>query len=255
MRMENGNPTGQTNERRAYQDFKENQFKKRKKQNIMMFLSIFAVLLLIFLGVAKLMSPDIDISLGDDSQRNTQSEDDYRRGVDSRLKLLQQDDDMNLTEHDNDDSQVEEDGVVKIPQNLTDRSFKPIEDEEPVATAKTYEEQQTSTEKNNNSASAISPDSAPTSLRNNASHNVAVAPTTVQTPKTYKVYVGMYSTQSQAEVARGILQEAGMGLTPHIKQAAGGYTLQVGAFSSKESATNLSNKLLINNYPARVVSD
>ncbi|MBR6099235.1 SPOR domain-containing protein [bacterium] len=255
MRMENGNPVGPQSERLAYQDFKANQSKKRKKQNIMMFLSIFAVLLLIFLGVAKLMSPDIDISLGDDSSRNSQAEDEYRRGVDSRLKMLQQDDEMNLTEHDETEETVEEDGVVKVPHNLTDRSFKPLEDEEPVMTAKSDETTTPAETKNNNSGNPISPDSAPTSLKNNAAHNVAVAPTTMQTTKTYKVYVGMYSTQSQAEVARGILQEAGMGLTPHIKQAAGGYTLQVGAFSSKESATNLSNKLLINNYPARVVSD
>ena len=65
----------------------------------------------------------------------------------------------------------------------------------------------------------------------------------------------MYSSQTQAEVARGILQDAGLGVTPAIKQVGGGYTLQVGAFSSKESANNLSNKLLMNNYPSRVVSD
>ena len=62
-------------------------------------------------------------------------------------------------------------------------------------------------------------------------------------------------TQAQAEVARGILQDAGLGVAPNIKQIPGGYTLQVGAFGSKDAANVLSNKLLLNNYPARVSSD
>jgi cell division protein FtsN len=252
MRIEgNNSPAHQERERLTYKDYKAEQKIKNRKQAIMMFLSIFAVLVLIFLGVAKLMSPDVDISLGDDSKTE---QEEYNRGIDSRLKILQEDDDMNLTEHDKDDSLVEEDGVVKIPKT-EDKSFKPLEDEEPVITAK-EEESAEKIDKQETHHNPISPDAAPTSLKNNASNNVNVHPTPAATAaKTYRVYVGMYSTQSQAEVARGILQESGMGLTPTIKQAAGGYTLQVGAFSSKETATNLSNKLLINNYPARVVSD
>ena len=252
MRIEGGNSSNKPNENLTYKDYKINMQKKRKQQNIMMFLSVFAVLLLIFLGVARLMSPDVDISIGDDSQK-TNYEDEYRRGVDSRLKALQQEDEMNLMEHDK-ASETEEDGIVKIPK-LEDKSFKPIEEEEPVAT-KHSDVIGNGQSVGSGVVNPISPDSAPTSLRNNANNNVSVASSAVpEQTKTYRVYVGMYSTQAQAEVARGILQEAGLGLTPNIRQAAGGYTLQVGAFSSKASATNLSNKLLINNYPARVVSD
>lgn len=252
MRIEGNNRSNQTNENLTYKEYKTNMQKKNRRQNVMMFLSIFAVLLLVFLGVARLMSPDVDISIGDDSQKSGY-EDEYRRGVDSRLKALQQEDEMNLLEQDK-ASEIEEDGVVRIPKQ-EDKSFKPIEEEEPVATAVNTEHSPME-HPAASTVNPIAPDAAPTSLRNNAGNNVAVAPTVLpEQTKTYRVYVGMYSTQAQAEVARGILQEAGLGLTPNIKQAAGGYTLQVGAFSSKASATNLSNKLLINNYPARVVSD
>lgn len=241
MRIENSNPSDQPKEKLTYKEYKQLQQKKIKRQNMMMFLSIFAVLIIIFLGVVRLMSPDVDISLGDDSLQ-TSMEEEYSRGVDSRLKALQQEDDMNLSEHDQ-ATMTEEDGVVKIPKH-EDKSFKPIEDVEPVAT---NHQEKTKTE----TAPELPNSAAPTALRQPAAVENHAAPA----PVTYRVYVGMYSNQVQAEVARGILQEAGLGVTPNIKQTAGGYTLQVGAFSSKASASNLSNKLLMNNYPARVVSE
>lgn len=246
MRMQGSNKRQvQPDENLTYKDYKIQQQKKIRQQNIMMFLSIFVVLLIVFLGVARLLSPDVDITLGDDHSRSN-VEDEYRAGVDRRLKALQEEDEM-LHSSNGNASEIEEDGVVKIPKQ-EDKSFKPIEEETPVQTTN----KDAVVDMGN--PHPISPDVSPNSLRNHAGNEVTVAPVTVP-QKTYRVYVGMYSTQSQAEVARGILQDAGLGVTPNIKQAAGGYTLQVGAFSSKASATNLSNRLLLNNYPARVVSD
>lgn len=246
MRMQgNGKRQEQPNENLSYKDYKIQQQKKLRQQNIMMFLSIFVVLLLIFLGVARLLSPDVDITLGDEKSKNY-IEDEYNAGVDRRLKALQEEDEINHSEA-NETSEVEEDGVVKIPKQ-DDKSFKPLEENEPVQTS--HNELNTG----NPLANPISPDSAPTSLRNNSANEVIAPPVSVQN-QTHRVYVGMYTTQAQAEVARGILQDAGLGVTPHIKQTADGYTLQVGAFSSKATATNLSNRLLLNNYPARVVSE
>ena len=225
MRIENGmNP----NEGKiSYNDYKK-KLAVNKRQNIMMFASIFLVLLLVFLGVAKIMSPDIDITLGDDSRQMPQEEE-YSHGIDSRLKSLQQEDEM--TEN-SAESAIEEDGLVKIPKR-EDNSISALKDEEPVVSKGPEDE-----------IKKEAPD--------------APKPVEITEPavtKTYRVYVGSYSTQEQAEVARGILQEAGLGVYPNIKHVGGSYTLQVGAFSSQESASNLSGKLLMNNYPARVVSD
>ena len=224
----------------SYKEY-ENKMETRKKWSTMTFLSVFGVLLIIFLGFAKLMSPEIDISLGDDETIQTESESDsadaYHRGVDSRLKDLQQEDEGAAQ---NPDAAVEEDGLVKIPKHSNEASGENIDGlPEPVATApqETSHHQQT------------------TPQQTTGQSEQQVPPTPTQPSVTYRVVVGMYATQAQAEVARGILQEAGLGVTPRIKQIGNGYTLQVGAFSSRDAATSLSNKLLTNNYPARVTTD
>jgi cell division protein FtsN len=69
---------------------------------------------------------------------------------------------------------------------------------------------------------------------------------------TYRVVVGQYATDKQAEVAKSILQDAGLGINPIVKNIGGSYTLQVGVFSSKDKAQQLSNNLLKSNFPARI---
>ena len=68
-----------------------------------------------------------------------------------------------------------------------------------------------------------------------------------------KVVVGYYATDKQAEVAKSIIQDAGLGITPIVKNMGGYYTLQVGSYSSKERAQRAANELLKANFPARVV--
>jgi len=252
MRVENG--SYKKNENMSYSEYKS-KMSVKKKQSVMMFVSIFLVLLLVFLGVAKIMSPDVDITLGDDGKKIDNVEDDeYKGGIDRRLRELQMEDDMlNMSQE---EAQTEEDGLVKIPQR-GEKSPLETQQEEPVNTVVNQPDNLKGLPPLNTTGTnpnPISTGASPTAL--NKEQTAPIQQAQVQlSPKTYRVYVGMYSTKSQAEVARGILAEAGLGLTPTIKQAAGGFTLQVGAFSKKESADNLSHTLLINNYPARVVSD
>jgi hypothetical protein len=70
-----------------------------------------------------------------------------------------------------------------------------------------------------------------------------------------RVVVGYYATEKQAEVAKTILQDAGVGVTPLVKNLGGYYTLQVGSYSSKEKAQQAANSLLKSNFPARVITD
>ena len=82
----------------------------------------------------------------------------------------------------------------------------------------------------------------------------APAPQAAPTPAiNARVVVGFYTTAEQAEVARSILQDAGLGMAPFIRKMGSGYTLQVGSYNSKEKAMNVANELLIKNYPARVI--
>ena len=242
MRIENGSYV-KKNENMSYNDYK-NKVAMKKKQSVMMFISIFLVLLLIFLGFARIMSPDVDISLGDDSKKiMTEEDDNFHGGIDRRLKELQMEDEMQTSAQ---DDQTEEDGLVKIPKR-DDTSINSQMEDSIVNQPDTLKEQTKHEDQPQPQQNVIQ----------NTQHETPV-PQQQNPPvvtKTYRVYVGMYSTKSQAEVARGILSEAGLGVSPTIKQVSGGFTLQAGAFSKKESADNLSHTLLINNYPARVVSD
>ncbi len=224
----------------TYKDYKKKN-EKNQKQTILMFISIFMVLLLVFLGFAKIMSPDVDIAIGDESTQTQYEEEDdsYQGGVDHRLKKLQEEDDgVGLA---SEEVVAEDAGVVKIPKKEENQAEE--QPEEKVEDSITLEKPtQTSSTQAPTPAAAIP-----------SSTQTAASETTVQNTVTYRVVVGMYNTPAQADVARGILQDAGLGVTPHVRQMGNGYTLQVGAYSSKDSANNLSNKLLMNNYPARVV--
>lgn len=218
----------------SYKEYKK-KIVKNKKQSLMMFISIFFVLLLIFLGFAKLMSPDVDIAIGEDNVNAESAEDTFygkSGNVDERLKALQDEDDGNGSV--SNDSKTEEDGLVKIPEKSSKSTAEESKIEQEIdAIDEPVKKQPTAT-------------TTPTPVQK-------VQP--VQSTVTARVVVGFYNTQAQADVARGILQDAGLGVTPHIRPMGAGYTLQVGAYSSKESANNLANKLLMNNYPARVVVD
>ena len=93
--------------------------------------------------------------------------------------------------------------------------------------------------------------------QNHPSQTAAPAPAAAPTPAvptvTARVIVGNYPTTEQAEVAKGILQEAGLGVTPFIRKMGSGYTLQVASYSSKEKAMSVAESLLNQNFPAKVV--
>lgn len=236
MRIEN---KSQNQSHTSYNEYKT-KFTKTKKQTFLMFISIFFVLLLIFLGFARLMSPDVDISIGEDYNNNeTNISEEYNRtgNVDDRLKALQEEDEATV------ETKTEDDGLVKIPEHK-----KAAAEQEPAHEDSIVLDEPVAKKQEPHPVQA--PQQAPKPQTQTAP-TPAVHSTT--SAVTARVVVGYYNSPAQADVAKGILQEAGLGVTPHIRQMGSGYTLQVGAYSSKEAANNLANKLLMNNYPARVI--
>lgn len=203
--------------------YKEYQKKVTKKPNegIAIFVSVFFILLLLFLGIAKQISPEIDVSIGDDGTKTTQEEDELdKSNVDERLKLLQMED------------------------SNTDNTFAPELDEKVVvpdkkdATAESVEPAVTLPEKEANPKPAETASPAP-----------------VVQPTVSKVVVGYYATKEQAEVAKGIILESGLNINPFVRSIGGAYTIQVGSYSTREKAQSVANDLLRNNYPARIISE
>ena len=202
--------------------YKEYQKKVTKKPNegIAIFVSVFFILLLLFLGIAKQISPEIDVSIGDDGSKATQEDELEKSNIDERLKLLQMEDS-------NTDStfapELDEKVVVPDKKDLADKNA---------------EQSITLTEKEANPKPAETASPAP------------VVQSTVS-----KVVVGYYATKEQAEVAKGIISESGLNINPFVRSIGGAYTIQVGSYSTREKAQSVVNDLLRNNYPARIIAE
>lgn len=214
--------------------YKEYQKKINKKPNegMAIFVSAFFILLLLFLGIAKQISPEIDVTIGDDSKEETINVD--KNEVDDRLKLLQQEDNGQIAKEDTMFA-TELDEKVIIPEHK-----KKLEEEQ-----KTNEEEKVvKTEK------AATPKPSET-----ASPEPVLPPSVQQAVSSSKVVVGYYSTKEQAEVAKGIIAESGLNISPFVRSIGGAYTIQVGSYSSREKAQMVVNDLLRNNYPARIINE
>lgn len=203
--------------------YKEYQKKVTKKPNegIAIFVSVFFILLLLFLGIAKQISPEIDVSIGDDGTKTSQEEDELdKSNVDERLKLLQMED------------------------SNTDNTFAPELDEKVVVPDK-----KDATDKNTEPAVTLTEKEA------NPKPAETASPAPVVQPTVSKVVVGYYATKEQAEVAKGIILESGLNINPFVRSIGGAYTIQVGSYSTREKAQSVVNDLLRNNYPARIIAE
>ena len=203
--------------------YKEYQKKVTKKPNegIAIFVSVFFILLLLFLGIAKQISPEIDVSIGDVGTKTSQEEDELdKSNVDERLKLLQMED------------------------SNTDNTFAPELDEKVVVPDK-----KDATDKNTEPAVTLTEKEA------NPKPAETASPAPVVQPTVSKVVVGYYATKEQAEVAKGIILESGLNINPFVRSIGGAYTIQVGSYSTREKAQSVANDLLRNNYPARIISE
>lgn len=214
--------------RPSHISYKEYQKKVTKKPNegIIIFVSAFFILLLLFLGIAKQLSPEIDVGIGDD-ENSTSTEgiaDADKTSVDDRLRLLQQEDEG---------------------KKVQDNTFATELDEKVVLPDQ---------KKNNNSD--IATQEAVTLSDKSANPRPVVAPKPVVSQQaSAKVVVGYYTTKEQAEVAKGIIAESGLNISPYVRNIGGAYTIQVGSYATREKAQSIANELLRNNYPARIIME
>lgn len=219
----------------SYKDYKK-MIKRNPKQGAILFLSVFFILLIVFLGFAKLMSPDIDITLGDE---NVQYEELEQTGaVDSRLMEIHMEDNSQFPGEDG--LAIEEGDRVIIPDTKKEHNISetlPAEENRDLQTSEKTVDTKTQVQ-------------APVQ---NPELNQAPVPQPQQAAVSAKVVVGSYATLEQAQVAKGILADSEEGLNPFIRKVNNEYTIQVGSFNSKEKAVNAAKNLLNKNYPARVL--
>ena len=225
--------------RPSHISYKEYQKKVNKNPNegIAIFVSAFFILLLLFLGIAKQISPDVDVSIGDGSDLSSETVGIDKNEVDERLKILQIED-KDETKNKEDEmfaSELEEKVVLpnQKQDNVKAEEAKSLSQPEKEATPKPSET------------------AAPTPRISQS----LVQETQPAVPAVSKVVVGYYSTKEQAEVAKGIIAESGLNISPFVRAIGGAYTIQVGSYTSREKAQTMVNELLRNNYPARIISE
>lgn len=217
--------------RPSHISYKEYQKKVTKKPNegIIIFVSAFFILLLLFLGIAKQLSPEIDVSIGEDENQTATEDVADKTSVDDRLKLLQQEDEGQKTKDNTFATELDE--KVVLPDH-----------KKAEATDNTTQETMTLPAKTINSKPVTTTNPTP-------------KPVTTQATNAAKVVVGYYSTREQAEVAKGIIAESGMNISPYVKSIGGAYTIQIGSYTTREKAQSVANELLRNNYPARIIME
>lgn len=223
----------------TYDRYKKDKKKLGSKNNIVTFVVTFFITLLVFTAVAKSLSPNVDVTIGSDS--GTDAKDTglgVKKFIDDRLKMIQQDDNSSgISTQGNEnkssrftsdgnlkDSQQESEEKISLPQNNQDNT---AIDEEPITPVKKQPPRPSAKELSSPSASSVSS----------------------------KVVVGRYATFEQAKVAQEILLDAGLNITPFVRSYNGAYTLQVGSYSTRAKAEEISSELQRNNFPARIIQE
>lgn len=234
-----------------YPEYKE--YKKYKKnkdvtsRNVLtVFITTFLIMLVFFIGAAKRISPDVDVSIGEDHEIVKKESGLGVKGfIDNRLKAIQSEDTISESQAEKNKikkAEVEEDEISE------DKYFsKELEQKVTIPVKTTKEDNIKDVEKKENNVDEVVKNKVELETK-----QPEVKP--VHNPIT-KVVVGNYSSIDQAKVAQSILQEAGLGVTPFIKNIHGSYTLQVGSFSSEEKAKSLVDELLKNNFPAKIIKE
>ena len=204
--------------RPSHISYKEYQKKVTKKPNegIIIFVSAFFILLLLFLGIAKQLSPEIDVSIGEDENQTATEDVADKTSVDDRLKLLQQEDEGQKTQDNTFATELDE--KVVLPDHKKAEAADNTTQEAMTLPAKTI--------------------------------NSKPVTTTNPTPKPVTT-----QATNAAKVAKGIIAESGMNISPYVRNIGGAYTIQVGSYATREKAQSIANELLRNNYPARIIME
>ena len=247
--------TGRKPEYQEYQTYKR--YKKTKDdstQNILtVFITTFLIMLVFFIGAAKRMTPNVDVTIGQDSTTEVKESGLGVKGfIDNRLKAIQSEDVSNIAKR------LEEKTHSTFDEDDEEEYYsKDLEEKVKIPIIKKVKQEVTTQNDSNKEVTKEAKEtqvSKPTSAPIVKPNPTVEIPSTVA-PTTVKVIVGNYSSIEQAKVAQSILQESNLGVTPFIKNIQGTYTLQVGSFSSEAKAQALVNELLRANFPARMIKN
>ena len=248
--LKNADKTEQTSHF-TYEEYKRKSNKGASK-DILVFVSVFAVGLIVLLGFAKVLSPNVDVAISVDNEIAAMEEEARTAAIDERLRHLKMEDEG---------IEVDEDAEKMFSPELDEKVVLPNQRKKTVGEIEAEKASKNLTTedlaKASDSVNTFKPASKEEAEENVKEVKVQQpqtppAPTPAKSTIT-RVVVGYYATEKQAEVAKSIIQDAGVGVTPIVKNIGGYYTLQVGSYSTKEAAQAAANNLLKANFPARIL--
>lgn len=232
----------------SYNEYKK-KVKKSPNRDVMIFSAVFIAGVIIILGFARILSPNVDVGITVDNEVSNLVDEEQQGSsiIDDRLRRLKLED----------EGKQEGDEEMFSPE-LDERVVLPTQKKKTVGE---MEAEKSESQKETTALEHKTPETKEVSKSVKAEADVK--PTSTLAPKPQapmpeqivnaKVVVGYYATEKQAEVAKSIIQDAGLGVTPLVKNLGGYYTLQVGSYSSREKAQQAANGLLKSNFPARVI--
>lgn len=231
----------------TYEEYRRKS-KKGPNKDLLVFVSVFLIGLVILLGFAKVLSPNVDVAISVDNEIAAMEEEARTAAIDERLRHLKMEDE-GINPEDEEMFSPELDEKVVLP-NQRAKTVGEIEAEK-ASRQLTTDDLATV---NDNIKNEVKEDviEVVKEVKVQQPPKPQAAPAPVK-PVFARVVVGNYATEKQAEVAKSIIQDAGVGVTPIVKNIGGYYTLQVGSYSSKEAAQAAANNLLKANFPARVI--
>lgn len=240
----------------SYNDYKK-KVKKSPNKDMTVFVSVFIIGVLIILGFAKILSPNVDVGITDETEA-VASVDDYNEDsssavIDERLKHIQMEDSGKKVGDEEMFSPELDEKVILPNHNRKTVGQMEAEMADMLNAQKAEQESVEQSKKVQNAQeekSVLPVQKTQSQQEHHVTQPQAPAPTQIVNAK---VVVGYYATDKQAEVAKTIIQDAGLGVTPIVKNLGGYYTLQVGSYSSREKAQQAANNLLKSNFPARVI--
>lgn len=222
-------------------------YKKKKndtsKSGMLTAVTTFFAALLLFTAVAKSLSPNVDVSIGHDSQTEVKDTGlGVKKFIDERLKMIQMEDNSAGVSIQKDNRKVSNYGEAIL------NSASQQEAEEKINLPSKSNKQNNDDVTEEDMVQPV----VKTPPRPKSSKDVT---TPFESQRISKVYVGRYASVEQAKVAQEILMDAGLGITPFVKDMGGFYTLQVGSYSSRAKAEGLASELQRNSFPARLVQE
>ena len=206
-----------TNKYETSSHFSYNEYKRKTKKgpnkDVLVFVSVFVAALLVILGFAKILSPDVDVAISVNNETTISEDSDNESlssAIDERLRKLKMEDE-GKKEGEEEMFSPELDEKVVLPHQKR-KTVGEIEAE------KSDIKQLTVNDLNNAQDNNKQPE------HHEAAPKPVQKPVTVSMPEQIvnaKVVVGYYASEKQAEVAKSIIQDAGLGVTPLVKNLNG----------------------------------